>query len=142
MNLKIPYSDTLDKVSQRYILGDVEIGNNPWIGAFVLLDGIFAPLRIGNGCVISSGAQILTHTAVKRTITNREYNKIDFAPTEIGNNVFIGTNAVILMGCKIGDNSVIGAGCVVTSNTVVPKGSVVMGVPGRIKRKGGRKKDV
>ena len=135
MKLDIPYSDTLTKVSQRYILGDVEIGSNPWIGVFVLLDGIFAPLKIGNNCVVSSGAQILTHTAVKRTIANRKYDKIDSAPVRIGNNVFIGTNAVILMGCRIGDNSVIGAGCVVTKNTVVPKGSVVMGVPGRIKKK-------
>ena len=47
-----------------------------------------------------------------------------FAP-QIGNNVMIGSGAVILGNIKIGDNSIIGANAVVTRD--VPSGSLVVG---------------
>ena len=37
-------------------------------------------------------------------------------PVCIGNNVFIGMNAIILMGTNIGNNSIVGAGSVVKGN--------------------------
>lgn len=48
---------------------------------------------------------------------------------EIGNNVVIGANAVILYDVKIGDRVVIGAGSVVTED--VPEGTVYAGVPAK-----------
>jgi virginiamycin A acetyltransferase len=52
-------------------------------------------------------------------------------PLVIGNDVWIGLNAIILPGCRsIGDGAVIGAGSVVTKN--VPAYAVVAGVPARI----------
>ena len=51
------------------------------------------------------------------------------AVTEIGNNVFIGINSIILMGAKIGDNVVIGAGSVVSG--VVPDNQVWAGNPAK-----------
>lgn len=49
---------------------------------------------------------------------------------EIGHDVWIGDNVVILQGRKIGTGAVIGAGTVVTSD--VPAYSIVVGNPGRI----------
>lgn len=54
-------------------------------------------------------------------------------PVRIGNNVWIGSNAVILPGVTIGDNSVIGAGSVVTHD--IPKNVVAIGNPCRVLRK-------
>ena len=54
-------------------------------------------------------------------------------PVIIGNDVWIGTNAVIMGGIEIGEGSVIGANAVVTHN-VAPY-SVVGGVPARMIRK-------
>lgn len=51
----------------------------------------------------------------------------------IGNNVWIGGNAVICPGVHIGDNAVIGAGSVVTRN--IPAWSVAAGNPCRVIRK-------
>ena len=48
----------------------------------------------------------------------------------IGNDVWIGSHALILGGVKIGDGAVIGAGAVVTKD--VPPYAVVGGVPARI----------
>lgn len=115
-----------------WIIGDVEIGEDVWIGAFTLVDGKYAKLAIGKGCNISSGAQILTHSTVRRCISERKISKIDSAPVNIGEYCFIGTNAVILMGSKIGDHSVIGAGCVISEGSVIPPYSIVIGVPGKV----------
>lgn len=50
----------------------------------------------------------------------------------IGNNVWIGANAVILPGVTIGDNTVIGAGSVVTKD--IPANVVAVGNPCRVLR--------
>ena len=50
----------------------------------------------------------------------------------IGNNVWIGAQAVILPGVKIGENSVIGAGSVVTKD--IPANVVAVGNPCRVLR--------
>ena len=52
------------------------------------------------------------------------------SPCEIGDNVLIGANAVILEGIKIGDGAVVAAGSVVTED--VPAGVVVAGSPAKI----------
>lgn len=114
-----------------WILGKPEIEEDVWIGAFTLVDAKYAPLTIGKGCNISSGAQILTHSTVRRTISERKLG-IDMKAVEIGKYCFIGTNATVLMGVKIGHHSVIGAGAVVTEGTVIPPYSIVAGVPGKI----------
>ncbi len=48
----------------------------------------------------------------------------------IGENVWIGSQCVILPGVQIDDNSVIGAGSVVTKS--IPKNSIVVGNPAKI----------
>ena len=52
------------------------------------------------------------------------------APVVIGDDVFIGMEALILKGVTVGAGSVIGAGSVVTRD--VPPGSVVAGNPARV----------
>lgn len=53
-------------------------------------------------------------------------------PVRIGNNVWIGSNAVILPGVTIGNNSVIGAGSVVTHD--IPENVIAVGNPCRVLR--------
>ncbi|MNY73659.1 Galactoside O-acetyltransferase [compost metagenome] len=50
---------------------------------------------------------------------------------KIGNNVHIGTGAVIIQGINIGSNSVVGAGSVVIND--VAGGTIVVGVPAKVK---------
>lgn len=52
-----------------------------------------------------------------------------FKPVTIGNDVWIGENAVILGGISIGDGAVIGAGAIVTKE--VPPYTIVGGVPAK-----------
>ena len=50
-------------------------------------------------------------------------------PINIGNNVYIGTNCIILPGVTIGNNVIIGAGSIVSKD--IPSDSVYAGVPAR-----------
>jgi acetyltransferase-like isoleucine patch superfamily enzyme len=92
-----------------WIVGNPEIGEGTWIGAFTLLDGS-GDLRIGSGCDISTGAQIYTHSTARRCVSARAYNIVDRASTTLGDHVFVGAGAVVLMGVTIGDGAVVVAG--------------------------------
>ena len=116
-----------------WIVGEPEIGDDVWIGAFTLIDGS-GGLKIGRGVNISCGAQVLTHSSARRTVTARSYPEVDRAPTVIGDHVFVGANAVILMGSDIGAHSIVAAGAVVKEGSVFPPHSLIAGVPA--KRKG------
>jgi len=116
-----------------WIINDPEIGEGTWIGAFTVIDGI-GGLKIGKGCDISCGVHIITHSTVKRCVTERKYNDVEKSETIIEDHVFIGEHATILKGVHIGHHSVIAAGAVVKENTVIPPYSLVAGVPGRIIR--------
>lgn len=114
--------------------GNVEIGENSWIGPFCVIDGEYEKVKIGKGLNLSSGAQIVTHDTVKRCVTGRVYDKIESSPVIIGNYVYIGTNAVILKGCIIGNHCIIAAGAVIREYSIIPDYSLVAGVPGEIKK--------
>lgn len=120
-----------------WIVGEPEIGEGVWIGAFTVIDGS-GGLVIGAGCDISAGAQIYSHSTVERCVSEGA-SPIRRAATTIGRHVHIGANAVVLMGAHIGDHSVIGAGAVVKEGTVAPPHSVLVGVPARIIPDGARR---
>jgi len=56
--------------------------------------------------------------------------KLKTAPVKIGDNVWIGMNAVILKGVTIGENSVVAAGAVVTKS--VEPNAIVAGNPAQV----------
>ena len=112
-----------------WIVGDPDIGEGTWIGAFTVIDGS-GGLVIGRGCDISSGVHIYTHSSAKRCVSGRRFPEVERQPVRIGDRVFIGAGAIINMGVEIGDEAVVGAGAVVTSD--VPARSVVAGVPARV----------
>lgn len=117
-----PYND------HAWIIGEPTIGEGTWIGAFTVIDGS-GGLTIGEGCDVSCGVQIYTHSSAMRCVSGRSHGVVDRKPVTIGDRVFIGANATINMGVTIGDEAIIGAGAVVTSD--VPPRTVVVGVPAR-----------
>lgn len=117
-----------------WIIGNPEIAEGVWIGAFSVIDGS-GGLKIGKDTTVSCGAHIYTHSAVNRNISEKEYSQIDRRPVEIGECVHIGPNVIILMGSKVGHHSIIGAGAVVLEGSDIPPYSVVAGVPAKVIKK-------
>lgn len=120
-----------------WIVGEPEIGVGCWIGAFTVIDGS-GGLTIGEGCDISAGAQIYTHSTVRRVLSERSEG-IDRAATTIGAHTHIGAGAIVLMGSTVGDHCVVAAGALVPQHTVIPPWSIAVGIPARIEVGGARR---
>jgi len=86
------------------------IGNNTFIGPFTFID---SNVKIGKGCSISIGAQILSHDTSFYHATMGKLPKVE-KETIIEDYCAIGANAVILPGILICNHSIVGAGAVVT----------------------------
>lgn len=89
-------------------------------------------ISIGDSVRITTGCKFITHDGGVWVLRNTKQleNADIFGKIEIGNNVHIGMNAIIMPGVKIGNNCVVGCGAVVTK--AVPDNSVVVGVPARV----------
>lgn len=106
---------------------NIEIGENFYSNHnLVILDA--AKVKFGNNVFIAPNCGFYT---AGHPIEAKERNKgLEYAkPIEIGDNVWIGGNVVVLPGVKIGNNSVIGAGSVV--NKDIPENTVAVGNPCR-----------
>jgi len=80
-------------------------------------------ITLGDDVILSPNVQIYDHDHDYACEGGVAAGKYITAPVEIGSNVWIGANCVILRGTKIGDNCVIGANSVVkgeiAANSVV-----------------------
>jgi acetyltransferase-like isoleucine patch superfamily enzyme len=84
---------------------------------------------LGSRCFITDGVRFITHDGAALIFRDRLPDLDIVAPIRVGDNVFIGNNAIILPGVSIGNNCIIGAGAVVTRD--IPDNSVAVGVPAR-----------
>lgn len=109
-------------------VGDVVIGDHTRIGIHCTVIG---PVCIGSHVNLAQG---ITVTALNHNFSNNEQRideqGINTSPIVIGDDVWIGANAVILPGVTIGRHCVVAAGAVVTKD--VPDYTVVAGVPAKV----------
>ena len=116
------------------IVGDVVMGNHCSIWFNAVIRGDVHYIKMGDKVNVQDGA--VFHATYQTS------------PTNIGNNVSIGHNAIVhgctihdnvLVGmgsivmddCVVESNSIIAAGAVVTKNTHVESGSIYAGVPAK-----------
>jgi acetyltransferase-like isoleucine patch superfamily enzyme len=109
-------------------VGDVIIGDHTRIG---LHNTVIGPVSIGSHVNLAQG---ITITALNHNFENKE-QRIDSQgvstnPVILGDDIWIGANAVVLPGVSIGNHAVVAAGAVVTKD--VPPHSLVAGVPAKI----------
>ncbi|HVX52826.1 MAG TPA: acyltransferase [Chitinophagaceae bacterium] len=112
-------------------VGDVFIGNNTLVGIGNVLIG---PLRIGNNVIMAQNIVVsgLNHIYEDIKIPIVQQN-VTTAAISIGDDCWVGANAVITAGVSIGKHCVIAAGAVVTKN--IPDYSVAVGNPARVIKK-------
>jgi len=116
------------------IVGDVIMGNECSVWFNAVIRGDVHYIKMGNKVNVQDGA-IIHCTYLKH-------------PTNIGNNVSIGHNAmvhgctihdnvligmgsIVMDGCVVHSNSIIAAGAVVLEGTIVEAGSIYAGVPAK-----------
>ena len=105
---------------------NISVGKNSRIGKNCTL-GAKGKITIGENVVISKFVTI--ETAGLDLEGSPTYNKHNSNPICIENNVWIGTQCIVLGGVTIGENSIIGAGTVV--NKSVPPNSIIVGAGNR-----------
>ena len=124
-----PFWWALDKINKKaYIklfpkylrwLGiniDEKAATGTWISPLTFFDSShYDYIKIGRQVTISFGVVMLVHdysiVHAARSIGG-EVKEILYKRVDIGNNVFIGANTVILPGTIIGDNCIVGGGTV------------------------------
>lgn len=104
------------------IYRQVEFGSEPYL------------ITLGDKVRITNGVKFCTHDGGLWVLRNLGLdNKADIiGKIQIGNNVHIGWNSIIMPGVTIGNNCIIGCGAVVTKN--IPDNSVAVGVPAKVIR--------
>ena len=133
-----PFFLAEDKRYRKY-----QIGNHTYGKPQVMQWGGGASLKIGNYCSIGPNVTILLGGEHRfHWISAYPFNKIfkenahlighpySKGNVVIGNDVWIGTGAIILSGVEIGNGAIIGAGSVVRKK--VPSYSVVAGNPAEV----------
>lgn len=108
--------------------GSLEMGAYTFLGRGVVIESSLG-IRIGAGCLIAPGVFITDHNHSLKIGTPMFEQPCVAAPVVIGDDVWIGANAVILPGVTIGDGAVVAAGAVV--NRSVPSLAIVGGVPAK-----------
>ena len=109
-------------------VGDVVIGDYTRIG---IHNTIIGPVTIGSHVNLAQGITVtaLNHN-FEDTTKRIDEQGVTTKLVVIGDDVWIGANAVILPGVTIGRHAVVAAGAVVTTD--VPENTVVGGVPAKI----------
>ena len=109
-------------------VGDIIIGEHTRIG---IHNTIIGPVTIGSHVNLAQGIVVtaLNHN-FEDTTRRIDEQGISTQPVVIGDDVWIGANAVILPGVTIGHHVVVAAGAVVTKD--VPDNCVVGGIPAKI----------
>ena len=98
---------------------------------------VAASVRVGSHCLLAGRVRVADFDGHPLDAARRRAGEPTppegMRPVVIGDDVWIGTGAVILKGVTVGDRSVVGAGAVVTRD--VPPDVVVAGNPARVVRR-------
>ncbi|SFN72536.1 transferase hexapeptide (six repeat-containing protein) [Chryseobacterium oleae] len=112
-----------------------EVRNHTKIKKGILCDPGDNPniyIQANNGIIIGHNVGFGAGTSLISANHNHNDHSLhdECGPIVIGNNVFVGTNSVILPGVQIGDNVVIGAGSIVAKD--IPSNSIAVGNPCKV----------
>jgi acetyltransferase-like isoleucine patch superfamily enzyme len=124
---------------QRTILhcigqGSITLGNQSGLSGVVLSSR--SSIKIGNRTSLGINTRVYDHDFHSLDPKHRIDRKTDSSnvrsiPVEIGDDVLVGANVIVLKGARIGKASVVGAGSVVTGGEYA-EASIIAGNPARV----------
>lgn len=119
---------------QAYVIGNVTIGKDVYIGPGAAIRGDWGEIIIKDGSNVQENCTI--HMFPGTTVILEESSHIGHGAiihgAHIGYNCMVGMNSVIMDRAEIGDESIIGAMSFVKADTIIPKRSLVVGNPAKV----------
>jgi len=114
------------------IIGDVEIGENCYIGFGAIIRGDFGKIKIGNESLVEEC--VVIHTAEQTEIGNKVIlgHMAMIHDATIHDEALIGMKAMICEFTTIGEKSIVAEQSLVRKQTLVPPGKIVAGSPARV----------
>ena len=127
-------------IGQRCIFtpGTISVGDSVYFGAGCVIQSVHGEIKIGNHVMLGPGVHIHGGNHIMNEVgvfmdSVKKSPGVD-GEVVIGDDVWIGSNAIILGGVSIGRGAVVGAGSIVTKD--VDAYSIVAGNPAKeIKRR-------
>lgn len=111
----------------------LQIGSDTYIGPNSFIQGYKANVVIGKRVSIAQNVNIMSNSGPNASSDMQKYFPIEIAEVSIGNDCWIGANAVIMPGVVLGEF------CVVAANSFVNKSfdsfTVIGGNPARLIKK-------
>jgi len=118
-------------VKLQNINGEIIIGSNTTINESSIIQSNKGSIKIGENVRIAPHVKIFAENHIFEDMTKPIHKQgLSSKGIKIGNNVWIGTGAIILDGIYIEDNVVIGAGSVVTKS--IKSNKLVAGNPAKV----------
>jgi phenylacetic acid degradation protein len=119
---------------QAAVTGNVIIGKNCYVGPGAAIRGDWGQIILENGVNVQENCTV--HMFPGKSITLQEGAHIGHGAiihgAQLGRNVLIGMNTVIMDDAEIGDECIVGAMSFIKANTKVPARSLLVGNPARI----------
>ncbi len=134
VSFKIKFGSNINVGKGTFIDHNCEIGSYTFIGKNCNISKatIGRYCSIANNVSIGPGEHDLTKISTSSIFYKNAYEKLTKKLCIIGNDVWIGTDVIVLRGVKIGNGAVIGANSVVTKD--VPPFSIFVGSPAKFIR--------
>lgn len=131
VSLKANISKHVSIEKNSFVDENCDIGKYTFIGknCNITKTKIGSYSSIANGVSIGQGEHDLNKISTSSIFYNSPYDELTKGECVIGNDVWIGSDAIILRGVRVGDGAVIGANAVVTKD--VAEFEVVVGVPAK-----------
>lgn len=136
-NVQIGVVSSPDFYSHYSYLEAREEGSEIFIGDNVAINNSFSiecssKVVIENDVLIGVNCSIIDNDGHDLASDSRTVGNPKTSPVYIQQNVFLGSNVIVLKGVTIGKNSIIGNGSVVTKN--IPENVIAVGNPAKVIR--------
>ena len=119
---------------QAAVTGNVIIGRDVYVGPGAAIRGDWGGIVIEDGCNVQESCTI--HMFPGTVITLRQGAHIGHGAivhgANVGRNVLVGMNSVLMDEAEIGDESIIGSMTFVAAKSIIPPRSLVVGNPGKV----------
>ena len=117
---------------QATVIGEVNVGNNCYVGAGAVLRGDYGSIEIGNGSNIQEIVLMHAEPGTSAVIGENVlvgHAAIIHGPCVIHDRVIIGMGSLLSNGCEMCEDSFLAAGSVLPPGRIIPAHQLAMGNP-------------